>query len=90
MRQLATTAAAIDGAAPASKFAIVAPEQFAFGLGRMYQANRQLDPRSTKSVQVFRNLAEALSFLGIESVDELGLGGQSHLDWVIANGSAAR
>jgi hypothetical protein len=46
-----------------SRFAIVAPADVAFGLGRMYQAYRTLDRRSTKEVGVFRTMREALAFL---------------------------
>jgi hypothetical protein len=66
VRDLAALAAAMDGAAPASRLAIVAPLNLAFGLGRMFQAYRELDPRSTKKVGVFRTLDEALAFLRLD------------------------
>lgn len=72
LHQLATEAAAMDQPGTASKLAIVAPERLAFGLGRMYQAYRELDPRSTKQVGVFRTLIEAMSFLGIETLEDPG------------------
>jgi hypothetical protein len=50
-----------------SKFAIVAPSDYAFGLGRMLEAYRRSEPHSTKKVGVFRTIAEALAFLEIES-----------------------
>jgi len=65
--QLARFSADMDGGAPASKFAIVAPGDLAFGLGRMYQTYRGLEPHSTKQVGVFRSLKEALAFLGLAS-----------------------
>jgi hypothetical protein len=65
MQELASLAAARDLPAGAGKFAIVAPDPLAFGLGRAYQAYRELDPRSTKQVGVFRTLGEALVFLGV-------------------------
>ena len=64
---LASVSAAMDAAAPLSRFAIVAPRDFEFGLGRLYGARRELDGRSTKRVGVFRSRAEALAWLGLES-----------------------
>lgn len=63
IQDLARFSAAMDVRSPKSKFAIVAPNDLAFGLGRMYGAHRDMDPRSTKRVAVFRSLAEALAFL---------------------------
>lgn len=74
--RLATESAAMEPPAITTKFAIVAPEQHAYGLGRMYQTFRELDPHSTKQVRVFRTLHDALSFLGIESLDELPFTGR--------------
>lgn len=65
MRRLATLSASMDPAAPPSKFAIVAPQLLAFGLGRMYEAFRAMDQRSTKEACVFRTMPEALAFLGL-------------------------
>ena len=64
VRDLAKLSAGMDTHSLASRFAIVAPTDLAFGLGRMYEAYRSLDDRSTKQVGVFRSLAEALAFLG--------------------------
>ena len=63
MMQLARLSAAMDAGAPPSKLAVVAPQDLAFGLGRMYQAHRDLESRSTKQVGVFRTMAEAQAFL---------------------------
>ena len=68
MRNLAAFSAAMDHPDLSSKFAIVAPQLLAFGLGRMYEAYRAMEAQSTKEVGVFRTLTEALAFLGI--VDE--------------------
>lgn len=62
-RTLADVSAQMD-APTASRFAIVAPTDLAYGLGRMYQAFRQTNERSTKDVAVFRSLSEALHWLG--------------------------
>jgi len=69
MRELANESSTMDAPEQPSKFAIVAPEQFAFGMARMYQTYRELQPRSTKIVGVFRTLPEALSFLSIDTLD---------------------
>jgi len=67
VQQLAKVSAGMDAPSSTSKFAIVAPDDVAFGLGRMYQTYRSLDKRSTKEVGVFRSWNEALAFLGRES-----------------------
>jgi hypothetical protein len=63
VRDLAALSATMDDKSMTSKFAIVAPTDVAFGLGRMYQSYRALDRRSTKEVGVFRTMREALEFL---------------------------
>ncbi len=65
VRELSKLSAGMDTRSSASRFAIVAPNAFAFGLGRMYEAYRNMDDRSTKKVSVFRSLDEALAFLGV-------------------------
>jgi hypothetical protein len=65
MRQLAGLAASMDSEGPATKFAIVAPSDEAFGLGRMYEAYRRLENRSLKQVGVFRSMEDARTFLGL-------------------------
>ena len=64
-RELAHLATEMDAGAPGSRFAIVAPSDFAYGLGRMYQAYRNLQERGTRSVGVFRSHGEAMAFLGL-------------------------
>lgn len=64
--QLASFSAAMDPRAPVSRFAIVASRDFEFGLGRLYEARREMDSRGTKRVSVFRSRAEALAWLGLE------------------------
>jgi hypothetical protein len=71
IRDLATLSASMDAPASESKFAIVAPKDLEFGLGRMYEAYRALNERSKKQVGVFRSLAEALAYLGVENQDAL-------------------
>jgi hypothetical protein len=60
---LASLSAGMDSPAGNSRFAIVAPKDLEFGLGRMYQAYRELDERSRKQVSVFRSMEEALAWL---------------------------
>jgi len=50
---------------------LVASENLAFGLGRMFQAHRELDRRSTREVGIFRTMEEALAFLGLDHALEL-------------------
>jgi hypothetical protein len=73
VRDLAEVAAAMDDKSTRSKFAIVATADVAFGLGRMFQSYREVMEQSTREVGVFRTMAEALSFLGIN--------GPLSLDW---------
>ena len=63
-RDLASVASGMDRPGRPSRFAIVAPQDEAFGLGRMYQAFREMDPTSAKEVAVFRTTEEALALLG--------------------------
>jgi hypothetical protein len=64
VRELAQTSAAMDKDNPLSRLAIVAPKDFAFALGRLYETHRGLDERSRKTVSVFRSVGEALAWLG--------------------------
>ena len=74
VRELANLSAGMDNRSSAARFAIVASTQIAFGLGRMYEAYRNLDDRSTKEVGVFRSRDEALTFLGIHGISASGDG----------------
>ena len=65
VRDLAQLAAGMDDISSSSRMAVVAPDDFAFALGRMFQAHRELDRRSTKKIGIFRTMAEALAFLEI-------------------------
>jgi hypothetical protein len=70
LRQLAELSSSADLPTLSSRMAIVAPTDLTFGLGRMYEAHRALQSRSTKDVGVFRSLAEAYAFLGVEGTPE--------------------
>jgi hypothetical protein len=63
---LAPVSASTDAKAPTTRFAIVAPRDFEFTLGRMYGTHRELASRSTKRVGVFRSRPQALAWLGLE------------------------
>ena len=64
IRQLSVLSASMDDKITPTKFAIVAPRDLAYGLGRMYETFRQLNKRSTKEVSVFRSMQEALEWVG--------------------------
>jgi len=66
VEDLASEAAARDAIHGPAKLAIVAPGDLAFGLGRMFQIHRRVEPGSTKDVGVFRTMDAALEFLGID------------------------
>jgi hypothetical protein len=65
VRALASLSASMDDSSKTSRFAIVAPTEFAFGLGRLYEILRSLDNRRTKDIRVLRSLDEAKAFLNI-------------------------
>ncbi len=66
IRDFAAFSATMDvpSAASPTKIAILAPQDFAFGVARMYEAHREADPAGMKRVAVFRTLDEALAYLG--------------------------
>ena len=63
IRNLAGLSATMDSGGSTSRLAIVAPDDYAFALGRMYETYRALDSRSTKQVAVFRSRKDAMAFL---------------------------
>ena len=70
IQELASVAARMDAAEVRSRFAIVAPTDLAYGLGRMFKVYREADERGSKEVGVFRTLDEALMFLGLKQAPE--------------------
>ena len=62
-RDLVQLSAQTDSRATTAKLAIVAPDDLSFGLARMYETYRELNPRSTKLVAVFRSRDEALKWI---------------------------
>jgi hypothetical protein len=69
VRQMAALSAQMDAHGIPSKFAIVAANDLAHALGRLYGECRGIDRRSTKEVAVFRSLPEALEWLGLDRID---------------------
>ena len=63
VEKLAKLSSEMDDEATASKFAIVASDALAYGIGRIYESYRNLDPRSTKTVRVFRSMQEAMDWI---------------------------
>jgi hypothetical protein len=64
MLALAELAARMDPpGGRAGRLAILAPQDLAFGLGRVYQAYREQTGGGTKQVGVFRTMDEALRWL---------------------------
>jgi hypothetical protein len=66
VQELARLSARMDARTERSRFAIVASTDLAFGIGRMYEAHRSMEVRSTKQVRVFRTMEEATTFLESE------------------------
>jgi hypothetical protein len=63
-RVLADLSAKMDFVNQSRKFAIVAADDAAFGLGQTYQTLREANPQSRKEVKVFRTYDEARTWLG--------------------------
>ena len=61
--ELAKISATMDDRKIATKFAIVASAPFAYGMGQLYEAYRNINPRSTKVVQVFRSMKDAMEWI---------------------------
>ncbi|MGD9611902.1 MAG: hypothetical protein AB7V22_03285 [Kiritimatiellia bacterium] len=69
LKALAQYAAGMDRPEQPTKFAIVAPQDLYFGLGRMYESLRESVPHATRQVAAFRTRAEAERWLD-EPADE--------------------
>jgi len=66
VRDLAALSAEMDATLAGTRAAIVAPDDLAFGMGRMYQNYRELNPLTVREVGVFRTMEEALVFLRMD------------------------
>ena len=62
--ELAKLSADMDDRTIATKFAIVASDTFAYGIGQLYEAFRNVNPLSTQKVGEFRNIQEAMDWIG--------------------------
>jgi hypothetical protein len=63
IRAIAELSSSMDPPGGGGKFAIVAPQDVAFGLGRMYEAYRDLVGGEPKRVAVFRERAAAMQWI---------------------------
>ncbi len=63
MRELANLSADMDTPNVSSKFAIIAHETLHYGLGRMYETFREINPKSEKKVHIFTSREDALRWL---------------------------
>ena len=61
--ELAKLSADMDDTTTSTKLAIVASDTFLYGMGRLYEALRNVNPKSTKKVAVFRTLQEAMEWI---------------------------
>jgi hypothetical protein len=66
MKALAELSARMDDPSAKSKFAIIAREDLHYGLARMYEAYRSMQPKNTRTLAIFRTLEDALSWLAKE------------------------
>ena len=61
--ELAKLSANMDDNTISTKLAIVASDTFLYGMGRLYEAFRNVNPKSTKKVSVFRTMQEAIDWI---------------------------
>jgi hypothetical protein len=70
LRELADLASTLDVPGAAARLAIVAPRDSAYGLARMYETFRSMNPRGSKAVSVFRTMQAARDWLGLDGPGE--------------------
>lgn len=63
LQEIARVASSMDVPNKSTKFAIVASDNFYFGLGRMYEVYRGLQGGNIKEVSVFRSVKDALAWI---------------------------
>jgi len=66
MMELAGLAVQLDDPAQPTRLAIVVNSDLHYGLARMYEAYRSMQPKSVRQVSVFRSREEALRWLEAE------------------------
>ena len=70
LQEVAVLASSMDLTKEITRLAIVATDNFAYGLGRMYETYRGLQKGNTKQVAVFRSVEDALKWIhGIQLKD---------------------
>ena len=67
MKALAELSARMDDPSAKSKFAIIAREDLHYGLARMYEAYRSMQPKNTRTLAIFRTREDALRWLSGEN-----------------------
>jgi hypothetical protein len=75
VKDLARLSAEMDPKHPPGRFAIVAPGDVAFMLGRLYKGIRSVVPGATREIGVFRTHEEAEAFLGRPRAQPAGSAG---------------
>ena len=75
VRALAELSSAMDVSGASSKVAIVAPQDLAYGLARMFETHRTLNQRGSKVMSVFRSMQAALDWLRAAGSDAPSGGG---------------
>lgn len=65
IRELAQLSADMDPRTGPTRFAIVAPSDLSFGLGKMFESFRDVMVHGTRQVGVFRTMEDALAFLRV-------------------------
>jgi hypothetical protein len=81
--QFAESSARMDASgAIGGNLVIVAADDFLFGLGRMYQALREVQPDTRRKVGVFRTREEALAWLASVQASERGSSSASETESV--------
>jgi len=63
MKALAQLAVQADDPAQPTRLAIIARQDLHFGLGRMYETYRSMQPKNAREVSVFRSREDALRWL---------------------------
>ena len=63
LEAVASLAAGMDEAVGSSRFAIVVGGGLAYGLSRMYEAFREMEEKSSRKLEIFQRLEDALAWL---------------------------
>jgi hypothetical protein len=66
MREIAALGASLDLKDETAKTAMIASPGLNYGISRMYEVFRQLEPATTRTVRTFVSREEALRWLGVD------------------------